>query len=364
MKQSNPFAQRRKTSQVKVGDIFIGSAHPVVVQSMTNTDTRNPAATLSQIEELAGAGCELVRVAVPDMKAASALKEIVANSPLPVVADIHFNYRLALASLEAGVAKLRINPGNIGSAARVRTLADAARERGVPIRIGVNSGSLEKKLLKKYGGPSAQALVESALGHCRLLEEAGFRDIVVAIKASDVATTVQANRMFVAQRDYPIHLGITEAGTRLRGAVSSAVGMGILLAEGIGDTIRVSLTADPVEEVGVAYRILACLGLRRRGVEIISCPTCGRAQVDLIALAEKVERGLRRVELPLRVAVMGCEVNGPGEAREADFGIAGGKGGGLVFKKGEIVCKVKEDLLVEKLFELITAETGITIPNG
>jgi (E)-4-hydroxy-3-methylbut-2-enyl-diphosphate synthase len=349
---------RRATSLVKVGDVIIGSGQPVIVQSMTNTDTRDITATLKQIMELAGAGCELVRVAVADKQAAAALKDIVRDSPLPVVADIHFDYRLALASLDAGAAKLRINPGNIGSAERVKAVASAAAERGVPIRIGVNSGSVEKKLLARYGGPVADALVDSALGHCLLLEDAGFGDIVVSLKATDVLTTVSANRKFAAQRSYPIHLGVTEAGTRLSGSVRSAVGLGLMLAEGIGDTVRVSLTADPVEEIGVAYRILGALGIRRRGVEVISCPTCGRTQVDLIALAEQVERRLGSLDLPLTVAVMGCEVNGPGEAAEADFGIAAGRGGGIIFRKGEKVCKEGEDKLVDRLIEVIAEHTG------
>ena len=330
---------------------------------MTNTNTRDVASTLTQIKALANAGCELVRVAVPNKAAVPALKEIVAASPLPVVADIHFDYRLALASLEAGVAKLRINPGNIGSAGKVRVVAEEAGKRGVPIRIGVNSGSVEEHLLAKYGGPVPEAMTESALDHCRILEKAGFSDIVVSIKASDVSTTVEANRMFATKRDYPIHLGVTEAGTRMRGTVLSSVGIGVLLAEGIGDTIRVSLTADPVEEIGVAYQILAALGVRRRGVEIISCPSCGRTEVDLIGLAEEVERRLQGVELPLKVAVMGCVVNGPGEAREADFGIAAGKGSGMVFRKGEKVCTVPEDQIIPKLLEIILAETGIEIPD-
>lgn len=357
-------APRRKTRTVRVGELSIGSGYPVVVQSMTNTDTGDVSATLAQIHALAAAGCELVRVAVPNGAAAAALKELVAASPLPLAADIHFNYKLALASLEAGVAKLRINPGNIGSAEKVRAVAEQAGKLGVPIRIGVNSGSVEKHLLAGYGGPVPEALAESALGHCRILEEAGFSDTVVSIKASDVCATVAANRLFAGQRDYPIHLGVTEAGTRIRGTVLSSVGIGILLAEGIGDTIRVSLTADPVEEIRVAYRILAAIGLRTRGVEVISCPSCGRTEVDLIGLAEEVERRLQGVELPLKVAVMGCVVNGPGEAREADFGIAAGKGSGMVFRKGEQVCTVPEEGLIPRLLEIISAETGIEIPGA
>ncbi len=363
MKKSATLSPRRKTRTVSVGDLRIGSGYPVVVQSMTNTDTRDVAATLAQIKALAKAGCELVRVAVPNKAAVPALKEIVAASPLPLVADIHFNYRLALASLEAGVAKLRINPGNIGSADKVRAVAEEAGKRGVPIRIGVNSGSVEERLLAKFGGPVPEALAESALNHCFILEEDGFSDIVVSIKASDVSITVEANRLFATKRDYPIHLGVTEAGTRMRGTVLSSVGIGILLAEGIGDTIRVSLTADPVEEIGVAYQILAAVGVRKRGVEVISCPSCGRTEVDLIGLAEEVERRFQGVELPLKVAVMGCVVNGPGEAREADFGIAAGKGSGMVFRKGEQVCTVPEDQLIPKLLEIISEETGVEIPG-
>lgn len=361
MKHSEPLTPRRKTRTVGVGSLKLGSGHPVVVQSMTNTDTRDPLATLHQIEQLASAGCELVRLAVPDKDAAASLGEIVRNSPVPLVADIHFNYRLALDALEAGIAKLRINPGNIGGADKLKTLAREAGARGVPIRIGVNSGSLEKELLRRHGGPTAEALALSAAGHCKLLEDEGFEDIVVSIKASNVPTTVRANREFAARRDYPIHLGVTEAGTMIRGTVISAAGMGIMLAEGIGDTLRVSLTADPVEEIGVAWKILAALGIRRRGVEIISCPSCGRAEVDLIGLAERVERLLRPVQLPLTVAVMGCVVNGPGEAREADFGIAAGKGDGVVFRSGEQVKRVKESGLVEELLDLIEKETGVAI---
>ncbi|MCE5272760.1 flavodoxin-dependent (E)-4-hydroxy-3-methylbut-2-enyl-diphosphate synthase [bacterium] len=360
MKDSSPLSPRRQTRSVKVGPLRIGSAHPVLVQSMTNTDTRDVAATLAQIEALQRAGCELVRLAVPDSGAAAALGEIVKASPLPVAADIHFDHRLALAALEAGVAKLRLNPGNIGSAERVRAVAREASARKVPIRIGVNAGSLEKSLLEIHGGPTAAALAESALGHCSLLEDCGFCDIVVSLKASDVPTTVRANRIFAAQRDYPVHLGVTEAGTRLRGAVLSAAGLGILLAEGIGDTLRVSLTADPVEEIGVAWRILTALGLRKRGVEIVSCPTCGRTEIDLIGMAEEVERRLAAVDKPLTVAVMGCVVNGPGEARQADFGIAGGRGSGLVFRRGEIVAKVKESELVDTLVRLIEEDSADT----
>ncbi len=363
MKETECLAPRRETVTVRVGKLAIGSGHPVLVQSMTNTDSKDPEATLGQIERLAAAGCELVRLAVPGNKAADRLGEIVKYSPLPVVADIHFNYKLALAALEAGVAKLRINPGNIGGADKVKVLAREASSLGVPIRIGVNSGSLEQELLERHGGPTAEALAASALGHCKLLEDEGFGDIVVSIKASDVPTTVRANRQFAVLRNYPVHLGVTEAGTLIRGTVNSAAGIGIMLAEGIGDTLRVSLTADPVEEIGVAWKILAALGIRRRGAEVVSCPTCGRTEVDLIGMAERVERLLRPVEIPMTVAVMGCVVNGPGEAREADFGIAGGKGSGVVFRGGEQVSSVPESELVEELLRLIEKETGVVIPR-
>ncbi|MEA2062911.1 MAG: flavodoxin-dependent (E)-4-hydroxy-3-methylbut-2-enyl-diphosphate synthase [Gemmatimonadota bacterium] len=360
-KNKSPFT-RKATRPVKVGEMYIGSGHPVLVQSMTSTDTRDIAATLAQIGRLAEAGCELVRVAVPDSKAVAAFEKIVAASSLPVVADIHFDYRLALAAVDAGAAKLRINPGNIGSPERVRRIAEAAVKRKIPIRIGVNSGSVEKHLLERHGGPVPEALVESALNHCSLLEDAGFEDIVVSLKASDVLTTVAANRLFATRKDYPLHLGVTEAGMRGRGTVVSSVGLGIMLSDGLGDTVRVSLTADPVEEVAVAWRILAALKIRRRGVEIISCPTCGRTEVDLIGLAEEVERRLSTLNLPLTVAVMGCVVNGPGEAKEADFGIAAGRGGGVIFRKGEKVCKVSESRLVERLVGIISEETGTEIP--
>ena len=363
MKESEPLARRRKTVPVRVGKLAIGSGNPVVVQSMTNTDSRDAEATLSQIESLAAAGCELVRLAVPDRKASGCLRKIVDNSPVPLVADIHFNHRLALDALEAGIAKLRINPGNIGGADKVKVLAREASSCGVPIRIGVNAGSLEKDLLESHGGPTAEALAASAVGHCRLLEDEGFGDIVVSIKASDVPTTVRANRLFATQRNYPIHLGVTEAGTMIRGTVNNSAGIAIMLAEGIGDTLRVSLTADPVEEVGVAWKILAALGERKRGAEVISCPTCGRTEVDIIGLAGRVEHLLRTVELPMTVAVMGCVVNGPGEAREADYGIAAGKGNGLLLCHGKSVGRAAEENLVEELLSLIERESGISIPR-
>jgi (E)-4-hydroxy-3-methylbut-2-enyl-diphosphate synthase len=304
---------------------------------MTNTDTRDAEATLVQIAALKEAGCELVRVAVPDEKAAAALPKICREAGLPVIADIHFDYRLALQAVEAGVSKLRINPGNIGSRRRVEAVVSAARERNIPIRIGVNAGSLAKPLLDKYGGRVPEALVESALEHVRILEGESFHDIVISLKASDVATTVRAYQLMARRVKYPLHLGITEAGTPFQGTIKSSVGIGILLAMGLGDTIRVSLTGDPVEEVQVAYGILQSLNLRRRGIEIISCPTCGRCQMDLIDIARQVEYRLRGITVPLKVAVMGCVVNGPGEARDADIGIAGGRDKVVLFRKGELM---------------------------
>lgn len=341
----------------------MGGGAPVVVQSMTNTDTRDVDATLEQIRRLADAGCELVRVAVPDAAAARALKTLVDRSPLPLVADIHFDYRLALAALEAGVPALRINPGNIRAmekdgAARLDELTDAARARGSVIRIGVNSGSVERDLLEKFGGPGPQALVESALRHVRLLEDRGFFDIAISLKSSSVTDTVRACRLMAGCADYPLHIGVTEAGTLMRGTVKSAAGLGILLFEGIGDTLRVSLTADPVHEVAVAWEILRATGLRRRGPEMISCPTCGRTEIDLIGLARRVEEHLEAhphaAEADIRIAVMGCVVNGPGEAREADLGLAGGRDRGVIFRKGEVLrgLRGQEALLASFLEEL------------
>ncbi|MCL6634935.1 MAG: flavodoxin-dependent (E)-4-hydroxy-3-methylbut-2-enyl-diphosphate synthase, partial [Peptococcaceae bacterium] len=321
------------------------------VQSMTNTDTRDIAATVEQIIQLAAEGCEIVRVAVPDREAAAALSAIRRGINIPLVADIHFDHRLALEALKAGVDGLRINPGNIGGRERVAAVVEAARERGVPIRIGVNAGSLEKELLAKYGGVTAAAMVESAMRHIHILEELNFSDIKVSMKASDIPLMLEAYRLLAEKVDYPFHVGVTEAGTLRSGAVRSAVGIGILLNEGIGDTIRVSLTGHPRHEVRVGYDILKALGLRRRGVELVSCPTCGRTQINLIKIAEEVEEMLQRVDRPLKVAVMGCAVNGPGEAREADVGIAGGKGAGILFRKGEIVRRVPEDRLVEELLK-------------
>jgi len=333
--------QRRPTRTVRIGPIGIGGDNPVRVQSMANTDTRDVAATLAQIAALAEAGCEIVRLAVPDEAAAAALAAIRAATGVPLVADIHFDHRLAVAALEAGVDALRINPGNIGSEATVDTVVAAAKAHGAPIRIGVNSGSVQKDLLRKYGGPTAEAMVESALTHIALLEKRGFGDIKVSLKSSSVLRTVAAYRLLAEKVDYPLHIGVTEAGTPMRGAVKSAVGLGILLAEGIGDTLRVSLTGDPVTEIGVAYEILRSLELRSRGPEIISCPTCGRTEIDLVGLAEAVEERLRGVTETFTVAVMGCVVNGPGGAREADIGIAGGRDCGIIFRKGEVLGKVR-----------------------
>ncbi len=341
---------RRKTRQLKVGDVLVGGDAPIAVQSMTNTHTDDAQATLAQIERLAAAGCDIIRCAVPDMAAVSGLKEICAASPLPVIADIHFDYKLALAAIEAGVDGLRLNPGNIGGEERVRVVVSAARERQLPIRIGVNAGSLPKDLLAKYGHPTAEALVEAAWRHIHLLEEMNYPHIKISLKAHDVPLTLAAYRLMAQQCDYPLHVGITEAGTVNSGIIKSAVGIGSLLAEGIGDTIRVSLTGDPVNEVKVAYDILKALGLREHGPTLISCPTCGRTRISLEKLALEVERRLADISEPISVAVMGCVVNGPGEAREADVGIAGGIGEGLIFRKGEVLRKVPEEKLVNELF--------------
>ena len=348
--------QRKTTKLISVGPVRIGGGAPIVVQSMTNTDTRDVGATLAQIQALASSGCEIVRLAVLDDEAATALKEIATKSPLPVIADIHFDYRLAIRAVEQGVHGLRLNPGNIGARWKVQEVVRAVKEKQVPIRIGVNAGSLEKELLEKYGGPTAAGMIESALGHIRLLEEEGYTKIKVSLKASSVPLMLEAYRKIVELVDYPLHLGVTEAGTVRSGVVKSAIGIGTLLAEGIGDTIRVSLTGDPVREIPVALEILRVLGLRQRSVELISCPTCGRTQVDLALLAENVEAQLAHLpalDKPLKVAVMGCAVNGPGEAREADFGIAGGKGMGLLFRKGEIVAHLPEAELLPALLREI-----------
>ena len=341
------------TRQIKVGGVPVGGGAPVSIQSMTNTLTHDVEATLSQIRALAAAGCDIVRVAVPDMEAAKAIGALKAGSPVPLVADIHFDYRLALEAAEQGIDKIRINPGNIGAPERVEAVAEACESRGIPIRVGVNGGSLEKELLAKYGGPTPEAMVESAMGHISLLEKYGFEDICVSLKASNVPATMRAYRLMAERYDYPLHLGVTEAGTREMGELKAAAGIGGLLALGIGDTLRVSLTADPVEEVYAARRILKAVGLRREGPELIACPTCGRTQIDLIPLARQVEELLKDVDKPITVAVMGCIVNGPGEASHADVGLAGGKGEGVLFKRGQIVAKVPEDQLVPGLMRLI-----------
>ncbi len=343
-------AERRKTRQLNVGGVLIGGDAPIAVQSMTNTHTDDAEATLAQIRKLAAAGCDIIRCAVPDMAAAEGLKTICKESPIPVIADIHFDYKLALAAIAAGVDGLRLNPGNIGSTEKVRAVVEAAKERNIPIRIGVNAGSLPKDLLEKYGHPTAEALVEAAWRHIHILEDMDYRNIKVSLKAHDVPLTIVAYRLLASQCDYPLHVGITEAGTVNSGIIKSAVGIGALLAEGIGDTIRVSLTGDPVNEVKVAYDILKALGLREYGPTLISCPTCGRTRINLEKLALEVERRLADITEPITVAVMGCVVNGPGEAREADVGLAGGIGEGLIFRKGVILRKVPENQLVDELF--------------
>lgn len=341
------------TKQIMVGGVPIGGGAPVTIQSMTNTRTDDVEATLHQIRTLAAAGCEIIRVAVPDMAAAKAVGKIKEDSPIPVVVDIHFDYKLALEAIAAGADKVRINPGNIGGADHVKAVAQACARRGVPIRIGVNGGSLEKPLLAKYGGVCPEAMVESAFGHIRLLNQFDFDDICVSLKSSSVPMTVKAYQLMNQASDYPLHIGVTEAGTVRMGTLKSAVGIGGLLALGIGDTMRVSLSADPVEEVYAAKEILKAAGVRREGAELVSCPTCGRTRIDLIALANEVEERLKTVDKPITVAVMGCVVNGPGEASAADCGIAGGVGEGLLFKKGQIVKKVPQEQLVDELFALI-----------
>ena len=341
------------TRQISVGGVPLGGGAPVTIQSMTNTRTDDVAATVEQINRLAAAGCQIVRVAVPDMAAAKAVGAIKAQIPIPLVVDIHFDYRLALECVDAGCDKVRINPGNIGGEDKVRQVADACRRRGIPIRIGVNGGSLEKPILARYGGATPEALVESAFGHIRLLEKFDFTDICVSLKSSSVPVTMAAYRLMHEKSDYPLHLGVTETGTPRMGVLKSAVGIGGLLALGIGDTVRVSLSADPVEEVYAAKDILRAAGVRKDGPELVACPTCGRTRIDLIGLANEVEERLKSVDKPITVAVMGCAVNGPGEASAADVGIAGGVGEGLLFRKGEIVKKVPQEALVDELFALI-----------
>ena len=340
------------TRVVNVGGLALGGGNPVLVQSMTNTDTRDTAAKLRQIRALADAGCDIVRVSVYDEARAEAVKTLAAESPVPLVADIHFDYRLAIRAAENGIAKLRINPGNIGREDRVRMVADCAKAHHIPIRIGVNSGSAEKELLEKYGGPTAECLVESALNHARMLEKAGFEDIVLSMKSSDVKLTIEAYRLASRQCDYPLHLGVTEAGLPGQGTVKSAIGIGALLADGIGDTIRVSLSGDPVPEAAAAWDILRALNLRVRGVQLIACPTCGRTCIPVEAIARRVEKELSDVRVPLKVAVMGCVVNGLGEGREADVGIAGGKTGGVLFIRGQEPRRVEGDLAEQLIREV------------
>ncbi|MDP4144369.1 MAG: flavodoxin-dependent (E)-4-hydroxy-3-methylbut-2-enyl-diphosphate synthase [Bacillota bacterium] len=345
--------ERKTTKKVKVGNIFIGGNEKIAIQSMTNTDTRNVEATVAQIKQLENAGCDIVRVAVPDMEACKAIREIIKKISLPLVADIHFDYRLALKCIEYGISKLRINPGNIGSIERVKAVAEAAKDKGIPIRIGVNSGSLERELLEKYKKVCPEALVESALKHVEILDSVNFDDIVISIKSSNVLQMIESYRQISKKVNYPLHVGVTEAGTLWRGTIKSSVGIGTLLCEGIGDTIRVSLTGDPVEEIKVGKEILRSIGYNNEGIQFVSCPTCGRTQINLINIANEVEKRLAGCNKNITVAVMGCVVNGPGEAREADIGIAGGHGEGLIFKKGQIVKKVKEENLVEELIKEI-----------
>nr|MBQ4318635.1 flavodoxin-dependent (E)-4-hydroxy-3-methylbut-2-enyl-diphosphate synthase [Clostridia bacterium] len=352
--------KRRNTRQIMIGSVAVGSDAPVTVQSMTNTDTHDIPATLAQVRQLEAAGCDIVRLAVPDIEAAStftALKD--AGVKVPLVADIHFDYRIALECVKAGADKIRINPGNIGNRERVRAVAEACGNAGLPIRIGVNSGSVEKRLLEKYGGPTPEALCVSAYEQAMMLEEFGFKDILISIKASNVPSTVEANRMLAERCDYPLHIGITEAGTRHMGVIKAAAGIGSLLLDGIGDTLRVSLTDDPVHEVTEGIAILKAVGLRKDGIELVSCPTCGRTKIDLIALVDEFERKTASLKIgkPIKVALMGCVVNGPGEAREADIGIAGGRGEAVLIKHGEIVRKLPEDGIVDILISEIIQMT-------
>ena len=342
---------RKETKEITIGSVTIGGKNPVAIQSMTNTRTEDVHATVEQIHRLEEAGCEIVRCAVPTMAAAAALKEIRSQIQIPLVADIHFDYRLAIAALENGADKIRINPGNIGSEERVRAVVEKAKEYGVPIRVGVNSGSLEKKYLEKYGRVTAEGIVESALEKASFIEKMGYDRLVLSIKSSDVLMSIQAHELLTERTDYPLHVGITEAGTLFSGSIKSAVGIGVILHEGIGDTIRVSLTGDPVEEVKAAQYILKSLGLRKGGVEVVSCPTCGRTRIDLISLANQVETLVTGYDMDIKVAVMGCVVNGPGEAKEADLGVAGGIGEGILFKKGELIRKLPENQLLGALKE-------------
>jgi len=340
---------RERTKVVQIGNVKIGGGNPIAIQSMTNTKTEDVDATVAQIHALEKAGCEIIRCAVPTIEAAEALGKIKKQIHIPLVADIHFDYRLAIAAIENGADKIRINPGNIGDASRVQAVVDKAKEHGIPIRVGVNSGSLEKNLVEKYGGVTAEGLVESAMDKVHMIEEMGYDNLVISIKSSDVLMCVKAHELIADQCKYPLHVGITESGTLLAGNIKSSIGLGLILHQGIGDTIRVSLTGDPTEEIKSAKLILKTLGLRKGGIEVVSCPTCGRTKIDLIGLANQVETMVQDIPLDIKVAVMGCVVNGPGEAKEADIGIAGGIGEGLLIKKGEIVKKVKEDELLETL---------------
>jgi (E)-4-hydroxy-3-methylbut-2-enyl-diphosphate synthase len=356
---------RKKTRQINIGNVLVGNMAPISVQSMTTTPTADVDATVCQIKRLQNSGCEIVRVAVPDHQAAEAIRAIKKKILIPLIADIHFDHRLAIAATLAGADALRINPGNIGSAKKVRAVVNCARDAGISIRIGVNSGSLEKNILKKYNAVTAEAMVESALGHVELLNSFGFHQIKISLKASDVSRTVEAYRLLSAKTDFPLHVGVTEAGSLYTGIVKSALGIGTLLAEGIGDTIRVSLTRDPVEEVRVGYEILKALGLRQRGPEIISCPTCGRCNIELFDIVEQVETALLSIASPIKIAIMGCVVNGPGEAREADIGIAGADGSGVLFRKGKVVKKIPQEKLVEVLLaEVETFERNRKERNG
>lgn len=342
---------REHTKVIQIGNRVIGGGNPILIQSMTNTKTEDVKATVAQIQKLTAAGCDIIRCAVPTMEAAEALAEIKKEITIPLVADIHFDYKLAIAAMEYGADKIRINPGNIGGGDRIRAVVEKAKELGIPIRVGVNSGSLEKELVEKYHGVTAEGIVESALDKVRIIEELGYDNLVISIKSSDVMMCAKAHELIAKETNYPLHVGITESGTVLSGNIKSAVGLGIILSQGIGDTIRVSLTGDPLEEIKSAKLILRTLGLKKGGIEVVSCPTCGRTQIDLIGLANKVENMVEDIPLNIKVAVMGCVVNGPGEAKEADIGIAGGKGEGLLIKKGEIIQKIPEDQLLHALRE-------------
>lgn len=341
--------ERHKTREVKIGNRIIGGNHPIAIQSMTNTKTEDIAATVAQIQQLTKAGCEIIRCAVPTMEAAKALKEIKKQIAIPLVADIHFDYRLAIAAMENGADKIRINPGNIGSADRVKAVVDEAKSRNIPIRVGVNSGSLEKNLVEKYHGVTAEGIVESALDKVKMIEDMGYDNLVISIKSSDVMMCVKAHELIASKTDHPLHVGITEAGTLISGNIKSSIGLGLILSQGIGDTIRVSLTGDPIEEIKSAKLILRTLGLRKGGIEVVSCPTCGRTQINLIQLANQVETMVAEFPLDIKVAVMGCVVNGPGEAKEADLGVAGGIGEGLIIKHGKVFKKVPEEELLPAL---------------